>query len=142
MRTLAITVDISRLNQLSSMIGSAMPDIIEKVATEVLQEVEKRTPMKTGNLRSNWIITKQGNNYIVENDTSYARYVVEGTRPHDIFPRNSSVLAFQWHGNMVFAKRVHHPGTSPNPFVEDAVHEVENNLDLIVERGLREAGLI
>lgn len=47
----------------------------------------------------------------------YGRFVREGTRPHTIKPRESGgVLAFQWQGQTVFFKRVHHPGTKPNPY--------------------------
>jgi hypothetical protein len=68
---------------------------------------------------------------------NYAEYVSTGTRPHDIYPRNKRVLAWPGAGTprratgraragtpssgMVFAMHVHHPGTRPNPYVEEAV---------------------
>ena len=47
----------------------------------------------------------------------YAVFVHEGSKPHDIVARNKQVLRFVSRGNMVFTKRVHHPGTSPDPFL-------------------------
>ena len=65
---------------------------------------------------------------------AYAPFVSSGTRPHDIYPRNKAVLAWPAAGTptratgkakaggaMAFAMHVHHPGTKPNPYVEEAV---------------------
>lgn len=44
----------------------------------------------------------------------YAPYIEEGTRPHDIFPRNKQALAFsvgRGKKGKVVVKSVHHPGT-------------------------------
>lgn len=47
----------------------------------------------------------------------YAPFIIHGTRPHDIFPRNASVLHFTTKdGSEVFTRQVHHPGTKPNDF--------------------------
>jgi hypothetical protein len=53
----------------------------------------------------------------------YGQYVIKGTRAHDIEPRanrgprgRASALSFVWGGRRVFFRRVHHPGTKPNPF--------------------------
>lgn len=48
----------------------------------------------------------------------YAGYVLKGTRPHTI--EGHPLLAFQWHGDLVIVRHVHHPGTAPNPFFERA----------------------
>jgi hypothetical protein len=52
----------------------------------------------------------------------YARYVLAGTKPHVIEARNARVL--RWTdagGNPFFARRVHHPGTRPDPFPQRAL---------------------
>lgn len=51
----------------------------------------------------------------------YATYVMRGTRPHTIAPRNAKALYWSDSGGSHFARLVHHPGTKPNPFVEKAV---------------------
>ena len=42
----------------------------------------------------------------------YVEYLEEGTGPHDIFPVNKQSLAFKVGGKTVFAKKVHHPGST------------------------------
>ena len=51
-------------------------------------------------------------------------YVHGGTRPHEIRPVRAQALRFRvggMYGKYVFAKRVWHPGTKPNPFVKRTV---------------------
>lgn len=50
-----------------------------------------------------------------------SRFLIEGTRPHEIAARGGGVLRFVAGGRTVFARNVHHPGTSANDFVEQAV---------------------
>ena len=43
-------------------------------------------------------------------------YLLEnGTQPHTILPKNSDVLVFNIDGETIFAKKVSHPGTNPQP---------------------------
>jgi hypothetical protein len=42
------------------------------------------------------------------------RFVLDGTRPHIIRPRNARALRFDVGGRTVHAKIVHHPGTRAN----------------------------
>lgn len=51
-----------------------------------------------------------------------APFVINGTRPHMIAPRNAKVLHFHTTaGGSVFAARVHHPGTRANFFASRAI---------------------
>jgi hypothetical protein len=51
----------------------------------------------------------------------YARFVLEGTRPHTITARRpGGMLRFEGRGGPVFRRSVRHPGTRPNPFVQRA----------------------
>jgi hypothetical protein len=69
---------------------------------------------------------------IIQSDTSpcspdhksYSLFVHEGTRPHIINARPGGVLAFQSHGQTVFATSVNHPGTAPRPFLRRALEQV------------------
>lgn len=52
----------------------------------------------------------------------YAKYVLRGTPPHIIEARKAKALAWEGgEGHMIFAKRVNHPGTKPNPFPRRAL---------------------
>lgn len=49
-------------------------------------------------------------------------YVLNGTRPHKIFPRRpGGVLRFNVDGNVVYARYVNHPGNKPNNFLAEAL---------------------
>jgi hypothetical protein len=55
---------------------------------------------------------------------SVLRYVTGGTRAHDIRPRAGGVLRFASRGgDIVFTRVAHHPGTAPNPFLQEAVRD-------------------
>lgn len=58
----------------------------------------------------------------------YASFVEEGTRPHPIERRKASALAWQGPDGMVFAKRVNHPGTKPQPFMKLAAEKAASVL--------------
>lgn len=58
---------------------------------------------------------------IVMVDHPAAPYVLNGTKPHVILPRNKKVLRFTVGGNVVYARRVDHPGTKPNNFLMKAM---------------------
>jgi len=66
----------------------------------------------------------------------YASFVVSGTRPHTIVPRNARVLHFRTARGDVFAARVNHPGTRPNDFAQRAVlpilPEIHDTFSLIM----------
>jgi hypothetical protein len=59
------------------------------------------------------------------NRESYALFVEEDTKPHEIAAKNAGALAFDWAagptGGMFFAQSVHHPGTTGKHFLKDSL---------------------
>lgn len=53
--------------------------------------------------------------------TDYLGYHMDGTPPHTIRPRRRRALRFVSGGAVVYARRVRHPGTRPNPFLVRAL---------------------
>lgn len=140
---MSIRIDVSRLYDIADKISdNIVSDIAQEIGSNLQDLLERKSPRVTGELASSWQLTSQGDTVIVENDTPQARFVVDGTRPHVILPVNANALSFYVNGTHVFAKRVNHPGTAPNPFVDEAVSEVEYDIEMIVERKLREAGIL
>lgn len=94
--------------------------------------VKARAPVgrgvSAGQLRNSINMQRSGGAGVMQVDivafVPYAGYVVDGTRPHMIVPRNAKVLHFQAGGADVFTRRVNHPGTKPNPFARVAVEAV------------------
>ena len=55
----------------------------------------------------------------------YSLAVHEGTKAHEIRPKSGKVLRFPSKGGkIVFTKKVNHPGSAPNPFLEEAMISV------------------
>lgn len=51
-------------------------------------------------------------------------YVLKDTRPHPIYPiPPKKALRFTMNGRITFAKRVNHPGTTAQPFLQDALRQ-------------------
>lgn len=82
------------------------------------------------------------------NGVGYAAAVEYGTRAHDIVPRVASVLSWpasagdarlsgsvRSGGNRAYAKRVHHPGTKPQPYLTPAATQVvsESGMDILIK---------
>lgn len=55
---------------------------------------------------------------------AYAEYVEAGTRPHEIRPRYRAALRWPALGGFTFARRVRHPGTRAQPYMEPALDAV------------------
>ncbi len=104
--------------------------LIEKLADIAYASAFFRVPWSTGNLAQS--IVKQ----IGEGEASiqalapYVPYVIFGTAPHEIRPRNASCLVFKAHsGELVFTQLVRHPGTKPNPFMQKAVEDARSKVE-------------
>lgn len=77
----------------------------------------------------------------------YGVYVHEGTKPHDIRPIKAKYL--RWvdakRNAFCFAKIVHHPGTLPDQFIDNAGKacegQVQETFTRYAMRALKEAGL-
>lgn len=71
--------------------------------------------------------------YVTGTGVSYAIFVEYGTRPHTITPDDAQALNFSVGGQEVFAKKVEHPGTEPQPFLRSAAEETQRRMDEAVE---------
>lgn len=58
---------------------------------------------------------------VIGTNVKYAEMVSKGTPPHTITARGGGLF---WPGAAHPVKVVHHPGTKPNPYVEDALTAV------------------
>ena len=63
----------------------------------------------------------------------------DGTAPHVIEARNAQALRFSVGGQTRFARRVNHPGTKPDPFLDAAADAAGEELALAVEHAIDEA---
>lgn len=125
----------------------------DEVAPLVRAEIRDRTPVAQapggGRLRDSvrYLRFAVGNTLRAEflTDVPYAKYVVEGTPPHIIRPRNAQALRWMNRSQEpVFARQVNHPGTSPNDFPRRAVQPLlpmlSEKFAEVVEQMIKESG--
>lgn len=62
-------------------------------------------------------------------NAKHARYVECGTQPHEIKGKRGGTLRFVVGGEVIFRRRVMHPGTAPAPFMEEAAEVGQKTLD-------------
>lgn len=99
---------------------------LEGVALDVVNKLKQRCPADTGQLRASIGYKVVGTNVTISM-FDYGKYVEFGTPPHVIRPKNRKALKFETNRkqrleeggkpNEVFAKKVNHPGTRPQPFI-------------------------
>jgi hypothetical protein len=125
--------DIKGLPQLISRFNAIKPNqqMMRTLALSAVREQKIEVPRRTGNLgrsiRIGRVTPKEAQTIAA---ASYALYVHEGTKAHDIRPKNRKALRFpadggsstlggrvRSGGKVRFAKRVRHPGTKANPFM-------------------------
>ncbi|MBQ9024754.1 MAG: HK97 gp10 family phage protein [Methanobrevibacter sp.] len=108
----------------------------------------REAPILTGNLRRS--ITKRKPSPLIgelhsnarSNGRTYWQDVQYGTAAHTITPKNGKFLAFEVNGKKVFARKVNHPGTAPNPFVTRTLHKSIPKFKEYYHQVLSENGLL
>lgn len=95
---------------------------------------------RTGELRGS-IIRGQRSTWVhfIKATAKHAKFVEGGTKPHEIVARRRQSLRFVMHGEVVFRKRVHHPGTKATHFMDDAATEGARYLDWNLEPAIAKA---
>ena len=96
-------------------------------ARDIYQE---EAPKKTGefsrNIRYRTFVRSDSVGFTVSMPQPLGKWITDGTRPHVIRPRGQGYpLRFTVNGRTVYAYRVNHPGTKPNPFTERAAARFE-----------------
>lgn len=119
---------ISRLSGMQQEIDSRLMDAVNISLRDVQERAraEHRFTTRTGDAERS--IEKQdarkaGNSITGEVGTTrlITVYLHQGTKPHTIVPRSKQALRWATGSEFQFAKRVHHPGTKPDPFIFRAI---------------------
>ena len=75
---------------------------------------------------------------VLESTAETSIFLNDGTRPHEIVPKNAKALRFETDGKVVFAARAQHPGIAPDPFFDHGVTRAEaiffEELDAALDR--------
>jgi HK97 gp10 family phage protein len=110
--------------------GPLKQKLLERVTDIAFAAAFWGAPVRTGYLASTVYKQVSGSEGVVGVAASYGKAVVEGTAPHEIRPTNGNVLSFMVAGKRVFTPIVHHPGTKPNPFMQNALEEAQGKVDV------------
>ena len=100
------------------------------------------TPKRTGKLRRSTVFEIVGGTRAQQLEIRqgarspegafYGWFVREGTGPHEIRPRKKKALRFKIGGEIIFAMRVRHPGTKPNPYHKRVMARLQGEVQNIV----------
>jgi hypothetical protein len=132
-----MTVRIEGVPELKARIKAITPDerLMRRLAVAVTGEAKRLAPRRTSNLSRSIVVGHVGSDTAqVKATANYAAYVELGTRAHEIRPRNAKALRFapgrgarltgtprRGAKNIIFAKKVRHPGTKAHPFMAPAI---------------------
>jgi len=150
MQGVKITILPQEMDRFFTNIDKYNKMVQDKVKKEVVRttyaidsQAKKNAPVKFGRLRAGITPTIKNNGVtgVVSVNVGYGIFVHEGTKPHQILPRNRKMLAWSTmlSGRSTkynrFARRVMHPGTKANLFLKKAADfekpRFVNNLNMI-----------
>lgn len=147
--SVSITVEMPK-KELKSMPPEirdiVVPKALNQLALNTYHDVIQHAPRRTGALIGSIVRNVSKTGFSIAPTVSYAIFVSSGTRAHLITPRTPfGVLAFETGdaffgvgGETVFTRRVRHPGTRPNPYIENAYRRMNESCPGIFEEAYKE----
>lgn len=113
--------------KLQDYINNILDKAGDRIALRIENELKLEAPVNKdteaknrGDLRRS-IVVKYEKGEIIISASDIINYVIYGTNPHEITPKNKNALAFKVGGKAIVVKKVMHPGTRPNPFIQDVL---------------------
>lgn len=113
--------------------------LVERLASRAEQIMREKAPVRTGVLRASIMKEVMDGGAVIRPTVPYAVYAETGTSPHEIQPVHAKALRFEVAGRLVFATRVQHPGSRPQPFIRETVDQVVQEMTGLYEQVFREA---
>lgn len=148
-----IRIDVSQMIALGQRSQQAAASVHREIntamtrsVTQVEADAKRIVPVVTHTLQRSITSTVSNGGLVgqVGTNVPYARYVEEGTGPHEIRPRNARVLAFKVGGKMIFAMSVQHPGSKGRFYMRRAFEQnqaaIQREFDQAAQRVIRTFG--
>jgi len=136
--------------KLRSLDRDLAPELIKDVTKDAYKNIFKRAHKHydTGNMerkidfnvyesKLEGIIKIIDNGMMVDvkgSEVNYALFVLLGTKPHPIKPKEKKVLRYSSVGHFVFEKSKPHPGYKGDDFMKKGLQDTMDNLDSIIAR--------
>ena len=105
-----------------------LPGLVKKIADYTYALMSAKAPVRSGRLLGSIREEVLGLEATVGPTVPYAIYVEYGTSPHVILPVFARTLRFETSGKVVFTPIVHHPGTRPQPFIQETAEDARGQI--------------
>ncbi len=121
----SVNIDQRRLQRLIADAPAQARAELRAQADALRDDLRRRAPRKTGAFAAGIRTIERGEfDYAVELPGMPGRFIVNGTRAHTITAKAGGVLRWTTPGGGVaYARVVHHPGTKPNDFAQQAAQQ-------------------
>lgn len=138
MISVEINVDLAGLTEgaVSASVDEQMRLAMSLVMDLAIAKAKREAPVRSGHLAQSLRTRTVTGSFFsggveggLQSPLPYASFVEDGTRPHTIEARFRRSLRWPTGGGFAFAKKVRHPGTKPNPFMERAVQSVSREAE-------------
>jgi HK97 gp10 family phage protein len=147
---LKIKTDFGKLARAFEKFPKETRAMVRKQLKEAAQGIkdraasEHRYKSQSGALERDGLVSSVSGNVAVialSPRVPYGIYVHEGTKPHIILPSRKRVLRWSDGENLIFSKRVNHPGTKPDQFLYNAANKelplIQSRFDNALEKIVR-----
>lgn len=115
---------LNDLEKIKKGIKNALTRGLEKAMKKVEAKAEDLVPVKTGKTRRSILSYREGLRAVVGSDWMVAKFLEEGTRPHEIIAKDKPLA--------IYGRRVMHPGTKPIMFLRRAAESQFNETVRII----------
>lgn len=119
------------INRTMRRIGKLMVPVLKGVTPVVTGKLKNSTRFQILGAPDTQVLQIRQGARSVEG-AFYGEFVRKGTAPHVIVPRRGKALRFMIGGQVVFARRVNHPGTAANPYNVRALSSARSRINSII----------
>lgn len=130
------TVDLSSFRRVAAKsverLQTGVRDAVRNAAQEGAEEARTvgRFKDRTGKLRAGIVAefvrsSENSARWDIVSTAKYSKFVESGTRPYVIVPVRATALRFVINGQVIFAKKVRHPGSAARSFMSQAYLKAE-----------------
>ena len=119
------------INRTMRRIGRLMVPVLKSMTPKVTGKLKNSTRFQILGAPDTQVLQiRQGARSV--GGAFYGEFVRKGTAPHVIEARPGKALRFVIGGQVVFAKRVNHPGNAANPYGARAMSSARSRIDNII----------